>query len=67
MQYGDACTPMQYNTSDFTFVSDENGIGNRYARFFTTKRAGIDTVYKIGEQLLHNPDRDELDSYTAGL
>ena len=28
---------MQYNTSHFTFVSDETGIANRFAGFFTTQ------------------------------
>jgi len=43
-------------------VSDENGIGNRYAGFFTTRKAGIDTIYKIGEEVLRNPDYREVDS-----
>ncbi len=38
----------QYNNNHFTFVSDENGIGNRYAGFFTTKKAGLDTLVLIG-------------------
>jgi hypothetical protein len=62
MKYGDARYPAQYNVSHFTFVSDENGIANRYAGFFTTRRAGLDTVYKVGDELLHNPDPAELDS-----
>ncbi|MBS1947359.1 MAG: hypothetical protein JST47_06290 [Bacteroidetes bacterium] len=62
MKYGDARYPAQYNNFHFTFVGDENGIANRYAGFFTTKRAGIDTVYKIGNELLRNPDTYELDS-----
>jgi hypothetical protein len=62
MKYGDARYPTQYNVTHFTFVSDENGIGNRYAGFFTTKRAGLDTVYKIGDELLHNPAPEDLDS-----
>jgi hypothetical protein len=62
MKYGDAWFPAQYNNFHFTFISDESGISNRYAGFFTTRRAGIDTVYKIGDELLHNPDQLELDS-----
>ncbi|HVS98585.1 MAG TPA: hypothetical protein VHE54_18965 [Puia sp.] len=62
LRYGDARYPMQYNVSHFTFVSDENGIANRYAGFFTTRRAGLDTVYKVGDELLHNPDPATLDS-----
>ncbi|HVU53749.1 MAG TPA: hypothetical protein VHD83_01785 [Puia sp.] len=62
LKYGHARYPTQYNNNHFTFISDENGINNRYAGFFTTKRAGIDTVYKIGDELLHNPDPADLDS-----
>ncbi|MES1226002.1 MAG: hypothetical protein ABUT20_61555, partial [Bacteroidota bacterium] len=62
LTYGNARFPTQYNTAHFTYVSDENGIGNRWAGFFTTQRAGIDTVYKIGDDILHNPDGKELDS-----
>lgn len=62
LKYGNARYPMQYNTAHFTFVSDENGIGNRYAGFFKTQRAGLDTVYRIGEDMLRNPARQELDS-----
>ncbi|HXB33475.1 MAG TPA: hypothetical protein VNV35_08640 [Puia sp.] len=68
MRYGDARSPTQYNGRHFTFVSDENGIANRYAGYFTTRNAGIDTVFKIGDELLHNPDQAQLDSTlkTAG-
>ncbi|HXB45577.1 MAG TPA: hypothetical protein VNV85_16035, partial [Puia sp.] len=62
LKYGDARFPTQYNNYHFTFISDENGIGNRYAGFFTTQRAGIDTVYRIGDEILRNPDAKELDS-----
>ena len=44
IKYGNARYPSQYNTSHFTFVSDENGINNRYAGFFKTERAGLDTL-----------------------
>jgi hypothetical protein len=43
-------------------VSDENGIGNRYAGFFTTKKAGLDTLVIIADQILHNPSAKEVDS-----
>ena len=62
LKYGNARYPTQYNLNHFTFVSDENGIANRYAGFFTTRRAGLDTVYKVGDELLHNPDPKDLDS-----
>ena len=62
MKYGEARYPMQYNTMHFTFVSDENGVSNRYAGFFTTRRAGVDTVYVINGNILRNPDRVDLDT-----
>lgn len=62
MRYGDARYPMQYNTQHFTFISDENGISNRYAGFFTTRRAGLDTVYVVNGVSMRNPDEQELDS-----
>jgi hypothetical protein len=36
---------MQYNQNHFTYVSDENGVGNRWAGFFSTQREGLDTLY----------------------
>lgn len=62
LKYGNASYPMQYNTNHFTFVSDENGIGNRWAGFFSTQRDGLDTLYYIGEELLRNPSPKEFDS-----
>jgi hypothetical protein len=62
MKYGDARFPMQYSTSHFTFISDETGIANRFAGFFTTVRAGLDTVFLVGDEILRNPDPLELDS-----
>ncbi|MBC7902478.1 MAG: hypothetical protein H7Y27_03620 [Gemmatimonadaceae bacterium] len=62
LQYGNARYPMQYNVSHFTYVSDENGIGNRWAGWFTTQRAGVDTIYKIGDEILRNPEFKDLDS-----
>lgn len=62
LKYGDARFPSQYNTTHFTFVSDENGIGNRYAGFFSTARAGADTIVRVGDLFLRNPDPKELDS-----
>ncbi len=62
MKYGDARYPMQYNQNHFTFVSDENGINNRWAGFFTTQTGGLDTLYYIGEDILRNPDPKEMDS-----
>jgi hypothetical protein len=62
MKYGDARFPLQYNVSHFTFISDETGIANRWAGFFTTTRAGLDTVFIVGDEILRNPDPLELDS-----
>ncbi len=62
MQHGNARFPVQYNTSHFTFISDEYGVSNRFAGFFSTRRAGLDTVYVIGEELLRNPSDLEIDS-----
>ncbi|MDH7461982.1 hypothetical protein QEG73_11865 [Chitinophagaceae bacterium 26-R-25] len=62
MQWGNARFPVQYNNTHFTFVSDENGVANRFAGFFSTKRAGVDTIYKIGDDILRNPDYKEVDS-----
>jgi hypothetical protein len=62
LKYGQARLPTQYNGNHFTFVSDENGIGNRWAGFFSTRRAGLDTIIKVGEEYLRNPSRAELDS-----
>lgn len=62
LKYGNARYPMQYNENHFTFVSDENGVGNRYAGFFTTKKAGLDTLVLIGDEILRNPSIKEVDS-----
>lgn len=62
VKMGNARYPMQYNTNHFTFVSDENGIGNRWAGFFATQRNGLDTLYYIGDELLRNPSPKEFDS-----
>ncbi|MDE3234986.1 MAG: hypothetical protein KGO81_03450 [Bacteroidota bacterium] len=62
LKFGNASYPMQYNTNHFTYVSDQNGIANRWAGFFSTKRAGLDTLYYVGDELLRNPSPKELDS-----
>ncbi len=62
MKYGNATNPMQYNTNHFTFISDENGIANRWAGFFSTQRNGLDTLYYIGDELLRNPTVKDFDS-----
>ncbi|MEO5650380.1 MAG: hypothetical protein ABIR03_10725 [Ginsengibacter sp.] len=62
LKFGNARYPTQYNDNHFTFVSDENGIGNRYAGFFTTKNEGLDTMVLIGDEILRNPSTEEVDS-----
>jgi hypothetical protein len=62
LKYGNARYPMPYNSNHFTFISDENGVANRYAGFFTTKAAGLDTLVLIGDDILRNPSPKEVDS-----
>jgi hypothetical protein len=62
LKFGNGRFPMQYNTSHFTFVNDENGIGNRYAGFFSTAGAGLDTLVLIGNDILRNPSQRDIDS-----
>jgi hypothetical protein len=62
LKYGNARYPTPYNDNHFTFISDENGVGNRYAGFFTTKAAGVDTLVLIGEDILRNPSAKDVDS-----
>jgi len=62
LKYGNARYPAQYNVNHFTFISDENGIGNRYAGFFTTKNLGVDTLVLVGDDILRNPTIEEIDS-----
>ena len=62
LKYGNARYPMPYNSNHFTFISDENGVANRYAGFFTTKAAGLDTLVLIGDDILRNPSVKDVDS-----
>ncbi len=62
LNHGNARYPSQYNSSHFTFISDENGVNNRYAGFFRTERAGLDTLVFIGDEVLRNPPLAEVDS-----
>jgi hypothetical protein len=62
MKFGDARYPMQYNNMHFTFVSNENGIANRWAGFFTTQNDGLDTLFYIGDEILRNPSDKDIDS-----
>ncbi|MBO9729140.1 MAG: hypothetical protein J7623_10940 [Chitinophaga sp.] len=65
LPYGNAKLPMQYNTTHFTFVSDANGIRNRYAGFFKSQADGVDSLFYVGSEILHNPEPEELDSALA--
>lgn len=62
LKYGNARYPMQYNTNHFTFISDDNGIANRYAGFFSTRKEGYDTMVIVGPDILRNPSPSEIDS-----
>ncbi len=62
LKYGNARYPTPYNENHFTFISDENGVANRYAGFFTSKAAGLDTLVLIGEDILRNPSVKDVDS-----
>jgi hypothetical protein len=62
VRFGNARFPSQYNTTHFTFTSDDNGINNRYAGFFRSERAGLDTLVFIGDEVLRNPPPAEVDS-----
>ena len=62
LKYGNAKFPTQYNMNHFTFVSDENGIDNRYAGFFHAERTGFDTLVVIGDDILRNPTAGLIDS-----
>lgn len=62
VKFGNARFPSQYNVTHFTFTSDENGINNRYAGFFTTQKGGLDTLVYIGDEVLRNPARKDVDS-----
>lgn len=62
LKFGNARSPMPYNVNHFTFISDESGIGNRWAGFFATERTGLDTLYFVGDEMLRNPTVKELDS-----
>ncbi|MEO6548089.1 MAG: hypothetical protein ABIN94_08825 [Ferruginibacter sp.] len=62
LKYGNARYPTPYNTNHFTFISDENGVANRYAGFFSTRTAGLDTLVLIADEILRNPSIKDVDS-----
>jgi hypothetical protein len=67
VKIGNARYPMQYNTNHFTYVSDANGIGNRWAGFFATQRNGLDTLYYVGDEVLHNPSTQRIRFHASCL
>ncbi len=67
LKYGDARYPTQYNETHFTFISDENGIGNRYAGFFNTTKEGLDTLVLIAGEILRNPSVEQVDSTLTAM
>jgi hypothetical protein len=62
VKYGNARYPTQYNVNHFTYLNDENGVGNRWAGYFTTQRDGLDTLYYVGDDVLRNATDKQLDS-----
>ena len=62
LTFGNARYPVQYNDNHFTFISNQSGIMNRYAGFFSTKSAGVDTLVLINNEILRNPSPEEVDS-----
>jgi hypothetical protein len=61
-KFGSVRFPTQYNQNHFTFVTDENGVANRYAGFFDARNLGTDTLVLIGDDILRNPAAREVDS-----
>jgi hypothetical protein len=62
LKFGEARYPTQYSNTTFTFISDLNGIGNRYAGYFTSTKAGLDTLVIIGDEIMRNPTLHDIDS-----
>lgn len=47
--------PVQLSDTLFAFLSDENGVRNRYAGYFESIFAGYDTVYYFQDSTVTNP------------
>jgi hypothetical protein len=62
VKFGNARFPAQYNENHFTFLNDEKGVTNRYAGFFNSTAAGLDTLIYVGKTILRNPSPKEVDS-----
>lgn len=59
-RYGDARYPSQYNSNSFSYLSDENGIRNRYIADVVSTQLGIDTFYTIADETYKNVSFDSL-------
>lgn len=59
-KYADARYPSQYNSRAITFISDENGIQNRYIAEVNSRKDGLDTFYFVGDKRYHNIALDSL-------
>ncbi len=62
VKFGNARYPAQYNENHFTFINDEKGVTNRYAGFFNSKAAGLDTLVFANGTVMRNPSQLEIDS-----
>lgn len=62
VKFGNARYPAQYSVNYFTFINDEKGVTNRYAGFFNSKAAGLDTLYYVNGAILNNAAPKEIDS-----
>ncbi len=51
----DELMPQQYNDSLFAFISDKNGIRNRFTGYFRTIMIGNDTVVFFTDSIVTNP------------
>lgn len=67
LKYGDARYPALYDNDHFTFITDENGIANRYAGFFSSQNDGLDTLVLIGDEVFRNPTANQVDSTLKAL
>lgn len=56
--------PQQYNDSLYAFISDRNGIRNRYTGYFRTITIGYDTTVFFPDSIVTNPEWS-LDSMRA--
>lgn len=60
LAFGDARYPSQYNNRSFSYISNENGINNRYVGDVISIAKGLDTFYKIDGRFYANLSRDSL-------